>query len=292
MDLSRRPGREDRIICTYNQPPTRGAESAETGGGDGVTTRGVQRADATRSTPKYHRLEADLRRRISAAEFVVGSVLPPEHELSRMYGVSRHTVRMALGRMQADRLIERGAGRGTFVLPQQDRLRFYLDRSFTQQMAELGLVASSRVLKAEAGVITGDDPDQLRGERGAPCFRLARIRMGGSEPIGVQQTTVLTRRCPDFGEHDFARESVYAVLARQYQLTAKEIHHSVGAAIANARDAKLLRTQRGEPLLVVNTTALMEGGEILEYTASKYRADRYEYSTRHVFGADQVMRED
>ena len=244
--------------------------------------------NATRATSKHQRLEDDLRRRIRAGEYSVGSVLPPEHELSRMYRVSRHTVRAALGRMQNDHLVERGAGRGTFVLPQNDRVRFYLDRSFTQQMAELGLVASSRVLKAEAGVITEDDPDPLRRARGAPCFRLARIRMGGSEPIGVQRTTVLTRRCPDFGRHDFARESVYAVLARNYQLTAKEIHHSVGAAIANAREAKLLGTRRGEPLLVVNTTALMDGGEILEYTSSKYRADRYEYSTRHVFGAKAV----
>lgn len=111
-----------------------------------------------------------------------------------MYGVSRHTVRMALGRMQVDGLIARGAGRGTFVLPQHDRVRFYLDRSFTQQMAELGLVASSRVLKAQSDVLAEDDPDPLCRESGAPCFRLTRIRIGGSEPIGVQQTTVLTRR--------------------------------------------------------------------------------------------------
>jgi GntR family transcriptional regulator len=259
---------------------------AETGGRNGMTASGAPRANVPRSTPKYHRLEADLRRRMSAGEYAVGSVLPPEHELSRMYGVSRHTVRAALGRMQADRLIERGAGRGTFVLPQHDRVRFYLDRSFTQQMAELGLVASSRVLQAETGVITEDDPDPLRRQQGASCFRLTRIRMGGSEPIGVQRTTVLTRRCPDFETHDFARESVYEVLARHYQLMAKEIHHSVGAAIANAREAKLLGTRRGDPLLLVNTTALLEGGEILEYTASRYRADRYEYSTRHVFGAE------
>jgi GntR family transcriptional regulator len=209
-----------------------------------------------------------------------------------MYGVSRHTVRAALGRMQNDRLIERGAGRGTFVLPQHDLLRFYLDRSFTQQMAELGRAASSRVLAAEAGVITEDDPDPLRRERGAPCFRLTRIRVGGSEPIGVQQTTVLTSRCPDLARHDFARESVYAVLARHYQLTAKEIHHSVGAAIASAQEARLLGMRRGEALLLVNTTALLEGGEILEYTASKYRADRYEYSTRHIFGADPAIPRD
>jgi GntR family transcriptional regulator len=251
-----------------------------------VTTSGAPRASAKRSTAKHHRFEADLRGRISAGEFAVGSVLPSEHELSRMYGLSRHTVRAALGRMQADHLIERGVGRGTSVLPRHDRVRFYLDRSFTQQMAELGLVASSRVLKAEAGVVTETDPVPLRRERGAPCFRLARIRMGDSEPIGVQQTTVLTRRCRDIARHDFARESVYAVLARDYQLTAKEIHHSVGAAIANARQAKLLGTRRGEALLVVNTTALMDGGEILEYTTSTYRADRYEYSTRHVFGAE------
>lgn len=257
-----------------------------------MTASGAPRANVPRSTPKYHRLEADLRRRMSAGEYAVGSVLPPEHELSRMYGVSRHTVRAALGRMQADRLIERGAGRGTFVLPQHDRVRFYLDRSFTQQMAELGLVASSRVLKAEAGEITEADPDPLRRQRGAPCFRLVRIRMGGSEPIGVQQTTVLTRHCPGFGRHDFARESVYAVLARHYELTPKEILHSVGAAVANAREAKLLGTRRGEALLVVNTTALLDGGEILEYTASKYRADRYEYSTRHVFGADGALTRD
>jgi len=241
---------------------------AETDGRDGMTASGAPRANVPRSTPKYHRLEADLRRRMSTGEYAVGSVLPPEHELSRMYGVSRHTVRAALGRIQADRLIERGAGRGTFVLPQHDRVRFYLDRSFTQQMAELGLVASSRVLQAETGVITEDDPDPLRRQQGASCFRLTRIRMGGSEPIGVQRTIVLTRRCLDFETHDFARESV------------------LGAAIANAREAKLLGTRRGDPLLLVNTTALLEGGESLEYTASRYRADRYEYSTRHVFGAE------
>lgn len=44
----------------------------------------------------------------------------------------------------------------------------------------------------------------------------------------------------------------------------------------------------------MNTTALMENGEVLEYTASKYRADRYEYSTRHVFAtaADAVSTTD
>ena len=77
----------------YVHQPAGGGEIAETDGRDGMIASGAARANVRRPTPKYHRREADLRRRVSAGEFAVGSVLPPEHNLSRMYGVSRHTVR-------------------------------------------------------------------------------------------------------------------------------------------------------------------------------------------------------
>jgi GntR family transcriptional regulator len=235
--------------------------------------------------PLYHRIEADLRRRLRAGEFPTGAALPTEHELTRWYDVSRHTVRMALGRLHADGLIDRGAGRGTFVRPQTDRVRFYLDRSFTQQMAELGVVATSRVLRRIEDRIKRTDPEAVRAHVGEPCLRLSRLRLGGDQPIGVQHTIVLTRRCRTLARHDFASESLYAILAREYGLVAREIEHAVSGAVAGARERKLLGTRAGEALVVVNTTALLDDGQVLEYTASRYRADRYEYRTRHVFAA-------
>jgi GntR family transcriptional regulator len=150
-------------------------------------------------------------------------------------------------------------------------------------MAELGRRAHSRVLFAEPGAVTRADPAPLRGRRGAPCFRLTRLRLGDDEPVGVQHTTVLTGRCPGVERHDFAHASLYAVLATEHALVVREIEHTVGAAVADDAHARLLGVAAGDPLLVVHTTALLARREILEYTTSHYRADRYEYTTRHVF---------
>lgn len=238
----------------------------------------IPSVDPSSPIPLYHQIESDLRRRILTGEFEPGEVVPPEHDLSRDYGVSRHTVRAAMARLAADRLISRSAGRGTFVLPPPDRVRFSLDRSFTQQMADLGRRAHSKVLRAEAGTIEDDDPAPLRPQLGSPCFRLVRLRFGDDEPIGIQNTTVLTRRCPDLAQHDFNEESLYSLLTREYGLVVTRIHHVVSAAAADPEQADLLLVAAGDPLLVVQTTALLGGSEILEHTTSHYRADRYEYS--------------
>lgn len=239
--------------------------------------------DPSSPVPLYFQVEADLRRRIQSGELAPGAALPTEHDLCREYGVSRFTVRAALARLVADRLISRSAGRGTFVLPRSDRIRFYLDVSFSQQMAELGRQARSRVLGASAGHVAESDPAALRADLGAPCFRLSRLRFGDDEPIGIQHTTVLTRRCPGIEAYDFANESLYAILARDYDLPVSQIQHVVSAAAADAEQAELLDITEGDALLVVYTTAFLGKSEVLEYTASYYRADRYEYSTTHTF---------
>ena len=68
---------------------------------------------------------------------------------------------------------------------------------------------------------------------------------------------------------------------------------SSGTAAADDRVARLLEglnpQQRaavlhaGAPLLIVNTIARLEDSSIIEQTTSYYRADKYEYSTRHTY---------
>ena len=53
----------------------------------------------------------------------------------------------------------------------------------------------------------------------------------------------------------------------------------VRAVAADEYRAELLEVQEGTPLLFVGTTAYLDDGELIEYSASYYRADRYAYST-------------
>jgi GntR family transcriptional regulator len=233
--------------------------------------------------PLYFQIEQDLRRLITSGQISPQATLPPELELCRAYGVGRHTIRMALSRLVADDLIARRAGRGTIVKPQTDRVKFFLDRSFTRQMADMGRQAHSKVLEMATGTIDETAPAVLWSKLGAPCLRLVRLRFGDNEPIGIQSSTVLTGLCPNLEKYDFDQYGLYDILATEYKLVISQIHHTIGATIADELQAELLQIAKGDPLLVVNTTAYTNHQQIVEYTTSYYRADRYEYSTTHIF---------
>ena len=241
--------------------------------------------DEDSSVPLYRQIEEDLRRLITSGVLPPGGGLPPEVELSRAYGVGRQTIRLALSHLVSSDLIARYAGRGTFVKPQTDRLKFYLDRSFTHQMSEMGLQARSRVLEMSAGVINETSPAELADHTGEPFLRLVRLRLGNDQPIGIQSSTILTRQCSGIEEFDFNQQSLYDVLVTQFHLPIAEINHTVCATIADALQAALLQVGSGAPLLLVNTTAWLENGDVIEHTTSYYRADKYEFSTTHSYSA-------
>lgn len=235
--------------------------------------------------PLYQQIEIDLRDMITSGVLLPDDVLPPEGDLSRAYAVGRHTIRMALSRLVTEGYIARQPGRGTFVKYQEDRTRFYLDRSFTQQMAELGIHATSELLGTAAGSIERTAPEPLRNYLGESYFQLVRLRLGNGTPLNLQTTTILTERCPGIASHDFNDSSLYHILATVYHLEIAKITHTISAVTATADQAQHLAIQQGDPLLLVKTCALLEDGQLIEYTVSHYRADQYEYTTTYTYNA-------
>lgn len=71
------------------------------------------------SGPVYLTIAAELRRRVSDGTYRVK--LPPEQQLARELGVSRGTLRRALGALVADGLLRTVPGHGTYVGGQQAR---------------------------------------------------------------------------------------------------------------------------------------------------------------------------
>ncbi len=229
--------------------------------------------------PLYHQIYLDLRRMIQLGVIPPGGMLPPEMEISGAYHVGRQTVRQAIARLVDDAVLERFAGRGTFVREQPRHTQFFLDRSFSQQMRELGRLPHSRVLALRKGSVDSRLLPALKAYEGRACITLERLRFGDNEPICHQVTTVLAGRCPGLEEQDFENQSLYEVLASRCHLIIQRIDHVVRAAAADGYRAGLLEVPEGTPLLFLATLTYLEDGELIEHTSSYYRADRYEYST-------------
>ena len=231
--------------------------------------------------PLYHQIYLDLRQMIQHGLIPPSGMLPPEMEICQAYNVGRQTVRQALARLVDEDLVERFAGRGTFVRAQPSHTQFFLDRSFSQQMRELGRVPHSRLLSIESGMVDSSLIPTLQGYNGQACITLERLRLGDDEPICHQISTVISERCPGIEKLDFENQSLYEILATRYHLAISRIDHIVRATAADEYRADLLNVSEGTPLLFVGTTTYLDDGSIIEHSASYYRADRYEYSTTH-----------
>jgi GntR family transcriptional regulator len=242
----------------------------------------IHPTDPHNPLPLYYQVYADLKRLIRSGILRPGDLIPPELTLCDLYHVGRQTVRSAILRLVDEGWLERHRGIGTYVLaPQNSAQRFFLDRSFSQQVEEMGKHPHSIVLKQTLGVIDPTAPEPLQPLQGAPCLYLNRLRLGDSEPLGIQYATIITAHCPGLETFDFNTNSLYAILSREYHLIIARITHTFSAASASPHQAELLQTMPGAPLLLVKTTAFLENGEPIEHTLSYYRSDLFEFTVVH-----------
>ena len=70
---------------------------------------------ASGTRPKYEVIQQELTAQIRQGILQVGSKLPTEQKLASAYGVSRLTVRQAIGGLAAAGLIHSVQGKGSFV---------------------------------------------------------------------------------------------------------------------------------------------------------------------------------
>lgn len=90
-----------------------------------------------RIRPAYRQVADQLRYNIVTGQLIPGQRLPIEPELAKVFGVSRSTIREALGHLASSGLVvtRRGVSGGTWVaVPSTDQIRGYLTDSIGMMM--------------------------------------------------------------------------------------------------------------------------------------------------------------
>jgi DNA-binding GntR family transcriptional regulator len=86
----------------------------------GMITQGeAVTIDYEGETPLWRQVADILMAQIESGELPAGRVVPSETTLMQRYGLSRGTVRKALDYLEAEGLVNRVRGRGTFVARQR-----------------------------------------------------------------------------------------------------------------------------------------------------------------------------
>jgi GntR family transcriptional regulator len=103
---------------------------------------------------------------------------------------------------------------------------------------------------------------------------LRRLRLADNQPIAIESAALHPRTAPAVMEADLERHSLHATLVKAgYILTSGRA--TISAEDATGDDARLLAMRRGGALLVEERIIRDLRGEPLEFTESRYPADRY-----------------
>jgi len=221
--------------------------------------------------PKHEQLRTIL---IGLARSLApGDILPSERQLCLDHGVSRITVRRAIGQLETEGLLVRVRGKGTFVAARTARSRLHL-ASFTDEMRRMGMEPSTLVLSAEREVPPPRTAAALGLDERAETHHLRRLRLADGLQISVDEGWYPAELFPGLDKLDL-KNSVYRAMADQYGRTIDRAEQTVGAAEASAEMATLLGLSPRRPVLVADRTSYC-GDVAVEHALTTYRGDRYE----------------
>lgn len=235
--------------------------------------------DRNRPEPLWHQAEQGLRSLIADGTWKDGCQIPNEELLSRMLGVSRITTRHALRNIEESGLLRREHGRGTFVRSSTVIAGVRGLTSFTQEMANLGLVVGSRVLELAEVPATPDVANALDIKIAAPCVRLRRLRLGNKAPIGIQTVYMPFTRVAGFAEIADPAASLYDTLRNRFGITPREAREVFRVGAVRPEEAELLEIAPGSPVFMVERITSDAIGPF-EFTVSTMRGDRYEIRSK------------
>jgi len=201
--------------------------------------------------------------------------LPTERELAESFGVSRMTVRQALGALRDEGVISSVRGVGTFVAKPRVSKAPTLT-SFSEDLVSRGYVPSTIVLSASVEEAIADVAIDLGIPIGAKVFRLERLRLADGLPMCHEEVYLHAERFPGLLQTDLT-QSLYATLEASYEVRLRRGAQSVRAVNLSAYHADLLETAEGAAALHMKRITTDERGKIIERGAAMCRGDLYDY---------------
>lgn len=228
-----------------------------------------------RAPTLWETIHATLSDEINAGQYRAGDKLPTEAELSRRFGVNRHTVRRALEALQEAGRIHVRRGAGSFVT--QGRFDYPIGphTRLSRNLGELGLTAGRRVLRTETVAADRRQAGMLDLAEGAPVFLAESVAEADGVPIIYGRTSFPAERLPGI-EAAFRAEDggISRALARLGVGDYVRIWTRLTAERPGALIARHLGMAETNPVLLAESLNADPAGRPVEYGLSWFCSER------------------
>lgn len=231
------------------------------------------------SLPLYIQIAENLLKQIEQGELTPGQALPPERSLSKTLHVNRVTLRQALQMLEAQGLLLRKQGAGTFVAESKVEWPVATLAPFTKNRQHSIYKPGVHLISVEQRMATITVAQKLHLNISAPIYQIQRLRTMNQQASVLEEFTVSVQRFPNFNQHALAEHTIYAIMETEYGVTVTRAQRSLEAVPATAYEAQWLGVEPSAPLLLEERVGFDQTGQPVEYSKDRYRGDRFRFMT-------------
>lgn len=230
--------------------------------------------------PRYANLARDLQAAIIAGRHQPGSLLPGEHELAGIHGVSRFTIRAALDLLERDGLIERKRGAGTRVLAPRP------PGGFGQSVHSIGALImyardTRRVVRSVAEIVVDTALAGLLGVApGSRWLQLTSLRIDPASPdrpICWSESYVAASLAAVTEYLSDETTALCDLLASHCGVAVESIEQELQGVVVPAALADGLAAAPGAPALQITRRYRDASGSLFLVTIGVHPSDRFAY---------------
>lgn len=224
--------------------------------------------DKSSPIPVYYQLKNDLISKISQGLWKPGECISSERELCEIYGVSRMTIRQALGELVQEDVLMKIKGKGTFVC--EPRVKQEDMMSFTEMMKQTGrnlrteVIDFSKIRTPEhlTEIITLDE-----------VYRINRKRIVDGECIAIEKVYIPVDYC-GYIDEKMLQGSLFKIL-EGFGYVVDHSQSSIAAVIMNDELRGLFEVSQDIPLLKMTSKTYTQKDKMLFLEESIYRSDKF-----------------
>lgn len=233
------------------------------------------------ATSLYFQIKMRLLQDIEEKWYKNGEIIPSEKELGDIFGVSRTTIRLAINELVQEGYLTRQRGKGTTVKQPKIVEQLCGITSFTNEMLSKGLIPSTKKVIVKKEQANEEIANALSIEKGSLVYCIYRVRCANDKPLVVFNTYFASRIEMSLIKSLY-KGSLYKYLNEQKGIEIVRIDENIEVGYADNNVCSELEIAPGAAVLLRTRISFDQNNEIVEYTKSYYRADKYRYSLKIV----------
>ena len=244
--------------------------------------------------PFYFHIESLMRQKILTGQLQSGERLPPEKELAAQFGVSQITVRTALANLEAENLITRMRGKGTFVTRNVPLSKQVLVTGDVQSFVDDAMKYKVKTLGVENRAVHETriprEIEEFFGLQSDETISVVRrIRLLNRTPVQFLENFIL----PDTARHVTLKElsdrPLQTILKQKIDLQVGRSETYLESVPADPDVAEALHSHVFAPLFLLRAYLWFASGEPFEIVSIFMRPDFFKYKIDTSRDGFQVM---